>query len=71
MIAHTLNNGLMATFVFQPAFGERLGVATSPYLPWSLTGAGTIIMLVGLALLWSLPSVDGPGTAYKKNGPTG
>jgi len=71
MIAHALNNGLMATLVFMPAFGERLGVGTSAYLPWSLTAVGAIIMLVGLALLWSLPSRDTPRTVYKKNGPTG
>jgi sodium transport system permease protein len=69
VLAHTLNNGLMATLVFKPSVAARLGVGTSAYLPWSLTAIGSVVMLVGLALLWRIPAPVGAHREYKENGP--
>ena len=66
VLAHTLNNGLMATLVFKPSVAARLGVGTSAYLPWSLTAIGSVVMLLGLALLWRMPPRVGPRQEYKE-----
>jgi sodium transport system permease protein len=40
VIAHALNNGLMATLALSPSIAARLGIGSSAYLPWGLTVAG-------------------------------
>jgi sodium transport system permease protein len=69
VIAHALNNGLMATLVFSPSFGSTLGVGTGAYLPWGVTAAGGLVMLTGLALLWRMPSAGASRGRYEDNGP--
>jgi sodium transport system permease protein len=69
MIAHALNNGLMVTLVFKPSLGTSLGIGASAYLPWSVTAAGVVVMLIGLALVWRRPSSTHLRRPYEKNGP--
>jgi sodium transport system permease protein len=69
MIAHALNNGLMATLVLKPSLGTGLGIGASAYLPWSVTAAGVFVMLIGLALVWREPSSTHLRGQYEKDGP--
>jgi sodium transport system permease protein len=55
MIAHALNNGLMATLVSSETVVRHLGGGSSPYLPWKYTLAGAAVLSVALLLLRSLP----------------
>jgi sodium transport system permease protein len=55
MIAHALNNGLMATLVSSETLVRHLDGGSSPYLPWKYTLAGAAVLSVGLLLLRSLP----------------
>jgi sodium transport system permease protein len=55
VIAHALNNGLMATLVSSDGLARQLGSGGSPYLPWKYTLAGAAVLSVGVLLLRSLP----------------
>jgi sodium transport system permease protein len=70
MIAHALNNGLMATLVFKPSLGTSLGIGASVYLPWRVTAAGVFVMLIGLALVWREPSSTPLRRGYEKGWPS-
>jgi sodium transport system permease protein len=55
VIAHTLNNGLMATLVSSEGLVRQVGSGSSPYLPWKYTLAGAAVLCIALLLLRSLP----------------
>jgi sodium transport system permease protein len=58
IVAHALNNSLMATIVHSKAVADWLGVAGSEFLRWDLTIAGTVVTAIGVALIWRAPSRD-------------
>jgi sodium transport system permease protein len=53
IVAHTINNGLMATFAAWPPAAHWLGVGAEQYLPWRYTGAGLVVLAVGVWLVAS------------------
>ena len=55
MIVHGLNNGLMATLVHSPNLLQRFHLQDTPYLPWHLTIAATVVLILSLLLLRSVP----------------
>lgn len=55
MILHALNNGLMATLVHSESLLQRFHLQDTPYLPWPLTLAATVILILSLLLLRSAP----------------
>jgi len=61
VIAHALNNGLMATLVSSEGLVRHLGSGSSPYLPWKYTLAGAVVLGIGLLLLRSLPEAGETG----------
>ena len=71
MIAHALNNGLMATLVFEPSIAGRLGIGGGPYLPWGLAAAGALVTLIGLALVRGMLPPGAARRLYRTSGPAG
>jgi sodium transport system permease protein len=55
IIAHALNNALMATMVYAPMQFQWLGTAKGQFLPWKATAIGCAIAGVGLLLIVSAP----------------
>ena len=68
VIAHALNNGLMATLVSSEGLARQLGSGSSPYLPWKYTLAGAVVLGIGLLLLRSLPTANEPGSGQPAAG---
>jgi sodium transport system permease protein len=58
MAAHALNNGMAMTLLHHKSLNLLLGIQGVHYLPWGLTLAGTIVMLIGIWLVSSLPEDD-------------
>jgi sodium transport system permease protein len=52
IIAHALNNGLMATIALSPAFARALGMGQTQYLPWAQTLAGCAVLALAVWLIW-------------------
>ena len=59
LLSNALNNGLMATLVQSEPLVRKLGLAEDTFLPWSLTLAGTVVLIGSLLLLRSVPQRDG------------
>jgi sodium transport system permease protein len=55
MIVHALNNGLMATLVHSESLAEKLNLKEAAFLPWSLTLAGAVVLILSLLLLRTVP----------------
>lgn len=55
IIVHALNNGLMATLVHSQTLLAKLNLADNQFLPWSVTIAGAVILVLSLAVLQSTP----------------
>jgi sodium transport system permease protein len=55
MIVHALNNGLMVTLVHSESLLQRFHLQDTPYLPWHLALAATVILIFSLLLLRSVP----------------
>ena len=51
IVAHALNNGLMATFVQVPSLGDRLGLSQTEFLRWDYTLIGTVLTVLGVAVV--------------------
>jgi sodium transport system permease protein len=51
IVAHALNNGLMATLVHYRPLGEFRNLGQSVFLPWDLIAVGSMVMITGLLLL--------------------
>ncbi|MGJ5817303.1 ABC transporter permease subunit/CPBP intramembrane protease [Paludibaculum fermentans] len=51
IICHALNNGLMAVLARSKDIIEELGLSGSKYIPWTIIGAGCVVMVLGLWLL--------------------
>lgn len=52
MVAHALNNGLMATLVVSPAFAQAIGLnTTGRFISWNVITIGSIVLVVGLLLV--------------------
>jgi sodium transport system permease protein len=58
IVAHTLNNGIAATLVYNKALAAALGAGTGAYLGWRPTLVAAVVLLVGLGLLRFAPSQD-------------
>jgi sodium transport system permease protein len=58
IVAHALNNGLMATMVYAPAHFRWLLAAKGPYVPWSTTAIGCAVAIAGLLLIASVPQFE-------------
>ncbi|MBI3271401.1 MAG: CPBP family intramembrane metalloprotease [Planctomycetes bacterium] len=55
IVAHALNNGLLATLSRAATLGGALGVSDGKPLPWHWTALGTAVMVGGLVLLRQVP----------------
>jgi len=62
VIAHALNNGLMATLVSSESLVRQVGSGSSPYLPWKYTLVGAVVLGIGLLLLRSVPEAQEAGS---------
>jgi sodium transport system permease protein len=51
IVAHAVNNGLMATIAMSPAAAAWLGMHGEPFLPWRYALAGSVILGVGVWLV--------------------
>ena len=51
IVAHTLNNGIAATLVYNKALAAALGAGTQAYLGWKPTLAAAIVLAAGLFVL--------------------
>ncbi len=58
VVAHTLNNGLMATIALVPAWFGWLGLGRGQFLPWRWTAAGCAVTAIGLLLVLSVPQIE-------------
>jgi sodium transport system permease protein len=52
IVAHALNNGLIATMALWPPLTGWLGMRHEQYLPWPHTIAGAALMATGVWLMW-------------------
>jgi sodium transport system permease protein len=55
ILAHLLNNGLMATLARSGEFLSWLGLASAKEVPWSIIAGGAVVLAAGLALARSAP----------------
>jgi len=53
ILCHMLNNGLMATMARSQELIQWLGLSGMKFVPWSIIGIGTAVLLAGLWLLQS------------------
>jgi sodium transport system permease protein len=51
IVAHALNNGLMATLVHHRPLGEYRNLGQSVFLPWDIIAIGSVVMITGFLLL--------------------
>ncbi|MEW5974593.1 MAG: ABC transporter permease subunit/CPBP intramembrane protease [Acidobacteriota bacterium] len=63
MVAHAVNNGLLASFVHMESLAQQFGLNSMTYVPWSWTVAGTVAVAAALALLFTLPQQREDGNA--------
>jgi sodium transport system permease protein len=61
VVAHAINNGIGATLVHKPELAKTLGLVGDVYLSWTACAVGSVILLVGLAILMRVgPKSEGP-----------
>jgi len=53
MIAHALNNGLMAMMARSKTLAQTLGLSNQKYMPWEIIAAGAVIFVIGMLLISS------------------
>lgn len=53
MTAHALNNVFIATLVHERWVAEALGLGGSEMPSWRVTAVGSVVMIVGLMVLWT------------------
>lgn len=51
IVAHAVNNGLMATIAMWPGAAAWFGMQAEPFLPWPYTLAGSLVLAVGVWLI--------------------
>ncbi len=52
MVAHALNNGLMASLAASPSFARAIGLnPTERFLPWNVIAMGSVALVVGVVLV--------------------
>jgi sodium transport system permease protein len=62
MTAHAVNNAFIATLVHERWIAEALGLGGSEMPSWRVTAVGTVVMVVGLVVLWTGSRDQGSGT---------
>jgi len=55
IVAHTLNNGIAATLVYNKSLAAAVGAGTEMFLGWRPTLVATVVLLAGLGLLRLVP----------------
>lgn len=58
ILCHMLNNGLAATMARSGDLMHRLGLSGLKFVPWHLTALAALVLLAGLALVWSAPQAQ-------------
>ncbi|HOW65267.1 MAG TPA: ABC transporter permease subunit/CPBP intramembrane protease [Candidatus Paceibacterota bacterium] len=56
ILAHALNNGIPLTLLNTAAQDSVADSASNPFLPWSLTLAGSAVLMIGILLLAAIPA---------------
>ncbi|MCX6552365.1 MAG: ABC transporter permease subunit [Acidobacteria bacterium] len=54
IVAHMLNNGIAATLVYNKSLAAMFGAADQAFLGWRPTAMATVVLLVGIGIVWRM-----------------